>query len=311
MFSISNQNKIGRVSVMNKTINGYTVTLYPTSNSGGFSGTVHDTTALNLKGILKRNGGSVEMFNTSLKNLVTLGYIKNPAFEYIQSPGAVFTQAISGSVVTGIVPLRFDFGGVINLIGADEFVLEWQLNDGFWGSSVNQSSSSIEIDECDDIGEEYFTPVTKVIVIEANQQNPTYSLGDNVIAIVLANYDKATAMANIAVMNSISLNSKTLTKNDTYREVLNKNLNYYSNSTEGAMRVQNFILYQGDEELDNVSLNLNLNPSNVTAAENFILYRAFVTNDWLVTRASILRDARIAAADAKGAFNSTFASKMV
>lgn len=310
MFTISNQNKINSQTFSNMVIDSFTVTLFPQSNVGGFAGAVHDTTALNFKGTLyrhtKEGAQPIELFNTTLKNLVTLTHIKTAAFEYIQSPGAVFTQAVSaGPVVNGIVPLRFDLGGILDLDGDDKLVVEWILNDGFWGASVDQANSSIEVDECRAIGEEYFTPKTNVIVIQASEQNPSYSLGDNVMNLVIANYDKATALSNVAVINSLSLNSRQLVKNDSYREIVNKNLNYYSNSTEAAVRIQNFIIFQGENELDALSLNLNLNTSQVAASKNFILYGSFMTSDWLVTRAEQKYKARMAAAEKKGSYNSS------
>lgn len=306
MVNISNQNPQSTLSIKNKSIDGFTTSVLFTTLAGGLASQPTDYEQLQLKGTLKRNGQEIEMFNHTLKNLIILSHIKTPTYEFLSPGSFLLVGTAGGGVDSYIVPLRFDFGGTINLIGSDEFVLEWQLNPGFFiqGTNLNTSACYISLDETESSEVEYFVPITRSKVIEGSQDNPSYSLGDNVLNIILANYDKLDFDLSNRVVKTLRLKSDKITKNDTFDELLTKAVSYYPVAYSFGVRLQNWVIYQGADELDGVELNLSLNSANVTSSKNYVLWRTFYTDNWLVTRATALSEMAIAKSDKKGNFNS-------
>jgi len=304
MVNISATNPTSRYSLRNKSIDGFTITPVVVG-SGNLSSSYCDLTQLQLKATLRRNGSEVVLFNTTLYNIAILSLFFGPLFNFI------FPTVTGVSVVSGptkaIVPIRIDLGGAINLTGNDELVIEWQLNNTafFTATNVTAASCYIQLDECETQEIEFVTPIMSVQVIEGSQQNISYNLGDNVLAILLVNYDKTTVLDSAAVVNNIQLTSNRMQKNDNFYELLTKQYSYHSTSAEAAIRVQNFCLYSGGDEIDSVKLDLNLVTGNVTSSKNFVLTRSFITDSWLVTRAQLLKDQRDAASDNKGSFDET------
>jgi hypothetical protein len=312
MINISTQNPTSQMSIRNKSIDGFTFTPFLKAGVGGFNLGFEwvNSTAFQLKGVLRRGGQEITLFNETLKNLVLLSHLRNNVYYALDPFGNGFVYQNLAST-EGILPMRFDFGGCLNLVGDDEFIISWQLNSGFFNPAVNidtaQSYISLDETETDEI--EYITPITYTQVIEANQTNPTYSLGDNVLNIILANYDKPSFLTSEKVVNSLKLTSDKLSKDDSYNEIVTKAISYYPTIAEAGNRYQNWIVYQGVEELDNVQLNLNLQTANVNASKNFVLVRRFITSSWLVTRATMIEANRNAKAEKKGSYNSSLVER--
>lgn len=303
MINISTLNPQSKIDITNKWIDGFTTSIFVTSGGGAFTGNLHDLTQLTFKGVLKRNGQETVLFQNTLKNLLIMSLLLNPLYYHIAVPTAFVNQ--NAGATTGIVPFRFDFGSPLNLIGDDKFTLEWQLSTTFFpsGSNISTSASYIQLDTCETTDIEYETPIFRSIVVEANQQDYNYSLGDNVMAIIFANYDKTDVLSTSAVINQMQLNSDKVNKQDNYNELITKAYSYYPTLAEADLRLQTFLFYQSNIELDNVNLNMQYNTTNVNSSKNFILVRSFVTSEWLRTRAGALENIRMASADAKGDFN--------
>lgn len=305
MINISKQNPQSTTSMKNKWIDGFTLSILLTTLFGSITANPVDTEQLQLKGTLKRNGAEIEMFNHTLKNLVILSHLKSSTYDFLAPFTLLYTGTPAPGIDTFIVPLRFDFGGPLNLIASDEFVLEWTLNQGFFNASANLDMNAcyIAMDETETSEIEFFVPITRSKVIEGTQDNPTYSLGDNITTIILANYDKTSFNLADRVIKTVRLKSDKLNKNDSFDELITKAISYYSTPNEMASRLQNWIIYNGADELDNVDLNISTNPSNVTSSKNYILWRTFYTDNWLVTRAMALKEQSEIKADKKGSFN--------
>lgn len=306
MINISTQNPNSTKSFRSKWIDGFTVGVRNTSNAGGLSSAPNDFEQLTLKGTLRRGGRELEIFNHTLKLLVLMSHLKSATYDFLNSGGASFIDyGTVGTVEYNLVPLRFDFGGPLNLIDSDEFVLEWTLNTGFFvaGSGINSSASYIQIDETETTEVEYFVPITRTKVIEGSQDNPTWELGDNIMQVNIFNYDKFDYLSTSQVIKNVSFKSDKVNKNDNIDELITKAISYYPTPAEAALRKQNFIIYEGKEELDGVSLNLSLNSANVTSSKNYIAWRTFYTDDWLTTRAGVLESNLQAKSDKKGSFN--------
>jgi len=306
MINISSSNPSSKVSFRNKNIDGFT--FIPVLVGGGnLGGTYVDLTQMNMKGVLRRNGVETVLFNTTVFNLLITSLYFSSLWNYMFPTITTGLNCIAGPTKL-IVPLRIDLGGPINLTGNDELTIEWQLNATtfFTATNVTVGSSYIQMDETETQEIEFVTPILDVRVVEGSQQNVSYSLGDNVLSIIVANYDKTTNYTYDAnnVINYINLTSSTgINKNDNFYELVTKCISYFPTSSEGAVRYQNFALYSGGDEIDGVKLDLNLVTANVTSSKNFIITRSFVTDNWLVTRAQLLKDKKDQSADNKGQFD--------
>jgi len=301
MINISTNNPQSNIEIKNKNVSGLTLNVAVTTGTGAPSGSPIDADKLQLTATLIRGGVPKQLFNTTLKNLVTLDYLANPIWNFLK------TAYLTLGTTSYLIPLRVDFGGALNLKGDDILRIDWQLNSGFAVAASDVTNAVIAMDEVETTETEYFTPIKEVIVIQANQENPSFSLGENVMKIVFRQDDKTSIASANAVINSINLQTKQgLTKQDTYNEILTKNQSYYPNTTEFGYRVQNFILYAGADELDGVQLGFNLNPGNVNSSKNFILVQRFETSDEQVTRGMAIEAKKDAESEKKGSYNSAY-----
>lgn len=309
MVNISSQNPTSRYAVRNKWIDGFTFTPVLTG-SGNLGGTWLDLTQMTMKGTLTRNGVSNTLFNTTLLNLLIISLIMNPLWFYMFPTVTGGLHLIAGPT-KALVPLRFDLGGPLNLTDNDEFAVEWNLNPTsfFTATNVTVASCYIQMDECETAEIEWVTPFLDVTVIEGTQQQISYSLGDNVLSVLLVNYDKtanytydANQVVNMLVLTG-QCAGKQYGKNDNFYEILTKNYSYYPTYQEAGYRYQNWIVYSGGDELDAVKLDLTLNIANVTSSKNFVLVRRFFTDNWLVSRATLLRDIKDSSKDDKGKYD--------
>jgi hypothetical protein len=249
-----------------------------------------DLTKGTLKVIIHRNGTEEIIINDNLKNLVMHFSMLNAQIEWARhhlfgAPASKITlvPAASGVKHQEVLPLNFDFGTTINIKGNERVTAQLTLNTGFFGANVDQENSYVQFDLNKSIGVEYFTPFYHSKVIEAGSTNFTCDLGNMVDEIFIINYNKDNFTPT--VVSSLNLSSDKLVINDNFIEILAKVTNKYTSVTQMQHRIQNYPIHSGIE-LNNVSLALTLNASEVAASQNFILYRRVKTNEALLNRAA-------------------------
>lgn len=317
MKTISKLNKSGTYTMQNKSVDGMTVTVMvqalPAQVIPFAIGDMLDLDAMQLRCILKRGGNETEIFNHTLRQLIILSYLTQSTYQWISNMGINW---ISYTASTGMVPLRFDFGGPITLTGDDTLTITYMLNDSFWlgysganAGHLDSGSCYIEIDECETSDVEFYIPITKSWAIETNQNVVTLPLGSNIMTLVYANYDNTFIDPAHAIINSVSLKTNTISKEETFNELSNKQQSYYDDPWKAFMRFQNWVFYDGSDEIDNVTLTLNLNSSRVLASKNWILARAFYSDNATITRGETLQAAKTAAADLKGVYDHSLTHK--
>lgn len=236
-----------------------------------------------VKGILNRGGKDQILFNETLKNLLYLSEWDTPNFEFVN--GMVQPVRMDAANKTFLYPLKFNFGGIINLDGSDELTLEFTVGAGTYDVNVDENASFLQFDVIEGVGLEVHTPYIKSRVIEANQSNPQFDLGDSVMEILIANYDKTNMYNSTAVLNNISIDSDKWSRNDSYEEMISRNFGQFNDFIQGFSRYQSFRIYSG-YELDAVKINLSLNTANVAASQNVVLWYSFETNNQIVTKAA-------------------------
>lgn len=301
-------------TIKNKCFDGFVLSVNLKSVAAGFSTALHNLDKLTLKATLKRNGSNKVLFNENLRDMLALSHLHAPTYEFVKNP-FMFVPTSNAFVnpVFALIPLRFWIGGVIDLSGknAGEVILEWSLGNDFFGTTVDTSASTINIDVIETDAAEYETPITLSHLIEPNQPTPTFGLGDNVREIALFNHDKQTILTADQVLEEIVISSSNgYNRADKFDELLTKSINQYSDVADAFVRKQNFIVYKDNNDLDDCQVELKFNKANLTAGNNILLFRTFITNDWLRTRAAI-KDAKRSATDrAKGDFSPAIAKEI-
>lgn len=305
MFVINRMNPTSLGKINNKTIDGFTFLVYLNTLTAFAAGALIDPNEMRVTGTLRRQGQApLVLFNETLKTMIIMSHLRSNAYLYLNGVTRILLNA---GATDCMLPFRFDLGGPINLIGSDEFELAWVMNTGFFADvSVNALASYIEVDETESNEIEYITPITHSQVIEANQTNPTFNLGSNIMTVILRNDDKTSLLQTARVVNSIKFTSDKVNKDDTWSELLCKAISYYSTITEAGARYQNWIVYDGSEDLDRVSLNCSMNSANLTSSNNYVLWRSYETSDWLRTRADLLQQVKNAKNDNKARINPAF-----
>jgi hypothetical protein len=315
--TLSKQSKQGTYVVMNKRIDGFTSYVDLVSLAGGFSpvttGDLINPDELIFTGTLSRDGEEYELFSHTLRQLVIASYLLgNPYLFLIDGFQTYVSYGTVGAIDYGIMPLRFDLGGPLNLMGSDRFSLRWQLNDAFFlgnaGTNLgnlDSTNTSVEIDECETTEIEYFIPKFTAYVIDTNQNNFQVNAGDNVLEMLFINYDKQSSYTEAnAVLNSLSIKTNHgYSKDETQKELITKAASYFPTVTEFLNRRQSFCLYAAEDELDGVIINMSLKSSNVNAGKNWIFVRSAIANDGTRSRGNSIAALDNAREDKFGSFN--------
>lgn len=281
------------------------------SGTSGVTATHVNYENISFKAILRRGGRDLILFNETLKNLISLSEWDTPIWDMMKGNAnpVVLTGALSTVNSIYLIPLKFDFGGILNIDGDDELTIQCKVGAGsFNTTNFTEASCFVEFDIIEGVGLEVQTPYIKSRVIEAGQSNPTFDLGDNVDEILIANYDKVDMLGATSVLNNISIDSDKWSRNDSYAEMIAKNYAQFSDFVQAIYRYQSFRIYSG-YELDGVKLNLNLNSANVAASKNYILWYCHETNDDLVTKAGVKSKKFYHLNNKKGQFQPDLAKK--
>lgn len=273
-----------RQSFKNVSIKGLSLPIYikHASTNTAFASGMWDPTLATIQINLLRNGVKTPIANDTLSNLIALTGYSKPVFEYLKdtSKNIQTVAAAVGVKAEGYMPLIMDFGSVINLKGSDELIVDITINSGFFSATLADTTGTVnymQLDYIPGVGLEYFTPVFRQEVIQTNQTNPSFDLGDNVTRIVLYNVDKTDTLTASQVATQVNISSNKLSSNDTVQELYTKKRDLFVNDADAAIRKQSYMLHDGSD-LDNVRIDLTLTGANVNASKNFVLYRSFFTS---------------------------------
>ena len=176
-----------------------------------------------------------------------------------------------------------DFGGTINLSGRDKITVEVRLHSDIFanGTYTDATNSYMSVDAVEGIGLQYVTPSIKVITIGAGEGSFRHTLGDNVTGISLLHMGTNTIAS--PVWQSVRLYSDRYDVNDDYNTLLGNRKRQMPGSTSDS-RGQCFNILS--REVDKCRVELDLNPTQVSASENVIVYRQYETGRKLVAKAS-------------------------
>lgn len=287
-------NKTEKLEVKNKSISGLVCPVYVkhTTNATAFTGNILDTSKAIVKVTLKRGKQSVLVApNLSLDKLIALNGIELPHWNLIN--GATSSTEVLVAQDTGVkeerrINLVIPFGSTINLQGDDRLEVEVTINSGFFANTCDTSLSFMQIDVIEGVGVEEFVPVFNSVVVPDNEDNQSFSLGDNVTRVVWFNTDKTAITTAEQIIQTLDLVSDKYVRKDTNHMLHAKALALYPTVAEKTARYQSFLIYDG-KDLDKVELSVSASGSDIAAGKNFILTRSFVTSPSLIARAHNMR----------------------
>lgn len=267
---------------------GLTLPVYVTNNTANtaWSGQIIDPTKMRIKATLKGRGADETFIpNLTLQTLLELTTIEKLDFDYwYEYQKDILLAHGSGVKGKAMIPLHIPFGSVINLQGAEVVEMEYTIDDGFFTAQCDQTLSYVQADKIEDIGVETFLPVFNAKVINEDQSEQEVSLGNNVTRVVISNRDKSDRTTANQVITKLDLECDKFKRKDTPMELYGRQLAFYPTVSEAQSRNQNYLIHDG-VELDNLSILLTLESTNVNASKNYVLWRSFKTSTALVKRA--------------------------
>jgi hypothetical protein len=190
------------------------------ANSGSTS---VDFSKSNIKVILTRNDAPHVILMDNLKILGLASSIDSLNQQSFATTTPLGEQLVTG--VTALVSFVIPFGGVVDLHGDDELYIEVQNSAGLFTHVELEASSYLEIKPIKCYGVETFLPNVRSVVVQANEQTNQYAIGDNVIRLVVLNYDKTDFKSN--VIQNLNFSSDRLDETYTYTDLVANKLSGY------------------------------------------------------------------------------------
>jgi hypothetical protein len=221
---------------------------------------------INVKIVLKRGGREYVIAHENLQVLVQESMFW-AGFEH-----ALQKVSLPLSGVLNVLPLIVDLGAPINLFNDDELTIEVTSKTG-WNGDYSSSESSIEIESREAIGVETAVPFIKTKSIQATSSRIQESLGDSVTSIMFMNTEASRGVADAdKVFDSVIITSDKYNVSDNRGRLLSRRSTQFETSAAATLRKENF-RYTPEVMLDNVTVTVETNGSNVVATKNYIVYR--------------------------------------
>jgi hypothetical protein len=252
---------------------------HTTDNTAFANNTRYDLKKVDVS-IRKISGGSkkeVLIYSGKLAPLAISTTLEDNAFRFsFPETGAsqIFVERAHGASTKAIAvqPIYVDFGTVINLDGNDQLIIDCTLDSAAHSSSIDPATSYLQIEAKEGIGLEYYTPVFKALAVPGSQNNFEVSLGDGVQDITFINLDKQSNIAANDVVRKVTIVSDKLNQVDDATELRAKRFSRML-PTEAAARFQNHLLFNSSFDLNNCNLKLDLEETNVTTGENWVVVK--------------------------------------
>lgn len=302
--------------VNNETVNGIMVDVYllhGTANTA-FLSSAFVPSEVQVKVELKRTKGNLTVIQD---NLQFLGMFSSKDYGNKEwTVGTVLTYPSGGVKSSKVYSLWIPFGGPINLKGSDELVISMIAGRSIFSSAVDSAISYVDFNYSTCIGYEVATPFIRSQVVQANISNEKYSLGDNVIKIMMCNYDKDVVDEASQVVSNLSILSDKLSATYNWLQLFNRDKNCftpphvslrYGNTqpvTAGneafpyiPRNPQTFTVFASPDykksALNNCQLNVSYNTTNVNASQNFVGWIGFIQDAEIVEKAQGMAEKHI------------------
>jgi hypothetical protein len=272
--------------VTNKTIRGVKFTanlIHATLNTDFVAGDL-DYSKIMLKVTLIRHGHAKIIGQDNLRTLCAGTNYFNPIFlsakDFMQGLIPTATKGV-GAYAQATSEIVFDFGGPINVFEGDVLHAEVQCPlAAIVAANVNANTSAIQMDWVYGVGHEFATPRVKTYQLQAAEQNQNVTMGNDVVEVVLLNFDKSNALLTTAVLVSATLKNDRYNPTFQYEQLLGRKHQTFPTHAEAVLRYQSFCLYDNDRyDLDGCELHLQMNGAQVAASQNVVVYRSWDFTD--------------------------------
>lgn len=249
-----------------------------------------DLSKINIKISLVRRGQTIAIATDNLQNLTIASNYFSPISRTAQASWLnggtrILVAAAAAAKEVRVCPIKFDFGSIINLDGDDRLMMEFNLASSAISTAVDTASSYANIDFTAGIGIEYVTPQYRSIGVEASCTSFTETLGDNVTRVVLVNTNKTDILDASAVISNLTFSSDKYSYTADYAKLLEMQNQAFVDETISGYRLQNFCLFNGEVDADNVKLDASTISTNVTASKNFICVFSFLSDAMTLSKA--------------------------
>lgn len=253
-----------------------------------------DLSKISVKISLVRRGQNIPIATDNLQNLTMASNYFSPIIRTAQASWLnggtrILLAAAVASKEIRVCPVKFDFGGIINLDGDDRLMMEFNLASSAISAAVDTATSYANIDFTSGIGIEYVTPQYRSIGIEAACTSLSETLGDNVTRVVLINTNKTDVLEASQVVTNLSLSSDKLSYTADYARLLEMQTAQFVDETIAGYRLQSFCLYNGGMDLDNVKLDASTTSANVTASKNYIAVFNYMSDPLTLAKAQFMQ----------------------
>ncbi|WP_306643768.1 hypothetical protein [Sanyastnella coralliicola] len=238
-----------------------------------------DLSYIDLNVVLDRDGQSTTIVKGNLQVLLEDALFHDETYDLLSTnAGQVLTAHGASTKAINLLPFIFELGGIINLRGGDalQITLDWKT--GSLHSDISESASYAIFGVTEGIGLEYVTPIVKTIAIQSGQDDYRMALGDNVMSIVYVNTDKTSIATADRCIQDVNLRADKFKRKWKYEELLGKRLRQFSTLAQAGLRYQSFQIFSGHQDLDDVTVEFSLEPTNINVGKNYLVVRSFEIN---------------------------------
>jgi hypothetical protein len=253
-----------------------------------------DPSQVSVKVVLKRKGKTYVIMQDNLLILGLFNHLEKNLHEFVNGIDKVYPAADAKALKIRIA--RLNFGGHTRVGEGDELIAEVTVGSAVYSSAIDATESSFEFYLNPSIGYETGVYSTVSEVVQSNAPKQSFNPGDNITKLIYLNFDKQTL--DTEVLSNVNIQSDRLDVSLTFNQLLGHHLSQYGeipmaryatslplsggNAVYRALDYypQSAILFDGDKianELDNLKVEMSFNSANVSASQNFLVWRRYET----------------------------------
>lgn len=275
--------------IRNKKINGFCISTFMRSATANArpSNLDVDFTKSYLKVILHRGGEQYVLIQDNLKVLglaTNLTQASVRAFYQDHTYVTSLNLMAAGVFGEGLLSFDIDLKGTLDLRGDDLLVCELNIQSGFFSANVDANNAHLEFKERVSTGIERYVPKISSFIVQAGEMRRTFNIGNNVTSVILLNFDKSASWD--PVIQNVVLASKQIDDTFSFRDLLTNKVNNLpimpfqpaDPGNENSYEFDQSYTLLENEDLDQVSLDIQYNPQNVTGNKNFIVVHSYYTD---------------------------------
>jgi hypothetical protein len=261
-----------------------------------FAGVVIDWTKIKAKLILQRNKVRYDIFNEQVLPLALASGFKSGVFDEVRGGG---TPLLRRTIVAGgavkeklVISARIELPGVINLMKGDILSVELSSSGDCVTAVVDATVSTIEWELEEGIGNSLGIPYITTSMITGGQSTTEVQLGNGVKKAYFINNDKFTVLEADQIIDSVSVKSDKLNKEDDWYELVISRSDEMPTGVIADTRFQSFELFDVEKDskllvpgdatdyvlANDVSFKFQFLPANVSNAKNYVVAMGFIAN---------------------------------